>query len=708
MSVYIMMNPSLVLIMLSMICVTTAASDIEIVSSLRKSLIRRKDTIPSWSNMDTPVCNLTGVECGGSKVVLRLKLPCSSSALKLPIPSSIGELKHLKFLNLSQCVSSLKSLSTNLFSGKLPPELGKLSKLESLDLTLVVLFFSGFGKLTNLKKIDLSSNSISGPIPKNIGNLKNLTSINLVNNSISGVIPSSIGKLRALHELRVRNCKLTGAIPSKLTELPNLASLDIGQNSMIPSWISNWKQVESITMAENLFTGSMPSLNLQNLRLLDMSSNMLSGELSSEICNLKSIENLSLPNNNFTGSIEKTFRNCSGLTELILFRNNLSGELPAYLAIILDDNFLSGKISPALAKVQTLHRVELGLVSLDLSSNNLIGHIPKSVSRLKLLDNLHYPGIISQVSYQKRYALDSKRCPCQIPNTISIMLVQPYPKNFTMKNLQGLILSHNMLSGAIPDNMASLMPRLAELDISWNFLSGTLHHPSLLHQSLCQQIPGICAKSCTEHAEPCLASAHRPTKTHVWDAMIGVIVFVLLVLVIYLGKQWILKRNASLRDSERLGLVTTVERGINEPLSINLGIPSRGRSRRAMAVKRLDKGHFQDDRQFLTELETIGKVQHRNLVPLVGYCVFAEERFLVYEYMENGSLDELLWNRDPGVEALDWPTRFKICLGAAQALPFCIMGLCLTSFTETLSQATYFWITTLSQSLRLWTGQNNK
>ncbi|KAF9623719.1 hypothetical protein IFM89_004272 [Coptis chinensis] len=65
---------------------------------------------------------------------------------------------------------------------------------------------------------------------------------------------------------------------------------------------------------------------------------------------------------------------------------------------------------------------------------------------------------------------------------------------------------------------------------------------------------------------------------------------------------------------------------------------------RMIAVKRLNSGHFQGDRIF-GEMETIGKVKHENLVQLLGYCVYGDERFLVYEYKENGSLDMWLRNR---------------------------------------------------------------
>ncbi|RXI08433.1 hypothetical protein DVH24_022577 [Malus domestica] len=69
-------------------------------------------------------------------------------------------------------------------------------------------------------------------------------------------------------------------------------------------------------------------------------------------------------------------------------------------------------------------------------------------------------------------------------------------------------------------------------------------------------------------------------------------------------------------------------------------------------------------------METLGKVNHQNLVPLLGYCSLGEEKLLVYEYMVNGSLDIWLRNRTGDLEVLDWDRRFKIAMGAARGLAF--------------------------------------
>ncbi|BAS77439.1 Os02g0194400 [Oryza sativa Japonica Group] len=92
---------------------------------------------------------------------------------------------------------------------------------------------------------------------------------------------------------------------------------------------------------------------------------------------------------------------------------------------------------------------------------------------------------------------------------------------------------------------------------------------------------------------------------------------------------------------------------------------------RRVAVKRLHGvgRRFQGgEREFRAEMETVGKVRHPNLVPLLGYCAAGDERFLVYEYMEHGSLEDRL--RGGGGAALGWPERLTICGGAARGLAF--------------------------------------
>ncbi|CAA6658035.1 unnamed protein product [Spirodela intermedia] len=89
---------------------------------------------------------------------------------------------------------------------------------------------------------------------------------------------------------------------------------------------------------------------------------------------------------------------------------------------------------------------------------------------------------------------------------------------------------------------------------------------------------------------------------------------------------------------------------------------------RTVAVKQLSVTSHQGKRQFLAEISIISAVQHRNLVKLLGCCFEKEKRLLVYEYLENNSLDRALFAG--GGLQLDWAVRYEICVGMARGLAY--------------------------------------
>lgn len=131
------------------------------------------------------------------------------------ISPELGNLSALEWLDLS----------LNRLSGELPPELGNLASMRVLSLSFNRLTGSlppETGNLTNLISLEISFNRLSGPVPAEIGNLANLGYAALIFNQLSGPIPPELGNLAAIHQLYLQSNRLSGKIPSELTSLTTL------------------------------------------------------------------------------------------------------------------------------------------------------------------------------------------------------------------------------------------------------------------------------------------------------------------------------------------------------------------------------------------------------------------------------------------------------------------------------------------------------
>ncbi|CAA0816359.1 Receptor-like serine/threonine-protein kinase [Striga hermonthica] len=90
----------------------------------------------------------------------------------------------------------------------------------------------------------------------------------------------------------------------------------------------------------------------------------------------------------------------------------------------------------------------------------------------------------------------------------------------------------------------------------------------------------------------------------------------------------------------------------------------------SLAVKRVNRLSGEQDRGFERELEAMGDIKHRNIVTLHGYYTAPQYNLLIYELMPNGSLDTLLHGKCMNKMALDWPTRYRIAVGAARGIAY--------------------------------------
>ncbi|XP_058071853.1 probable LRR receptor-like serine/threonine-protein kinase At1g56130 isoform X7 [Magnolia sinica] len=180
------------------------------------------------------------------------------------LPSFIGKFRHLRHLDIS----------SNNFNGSLPPEIGTLPSLEHLDIR-----YNGFngllppelGNLSSLQELWASGSQLT-KIPNFIGNWT-LTDLDVSNNSITGPLPAFIGNITSMLSLDVSENNMTGPLPASIGNLKNLSFLDISSNNFsdsLPPELGNLTSLEELYLSQNYITGPLPASigNLMNLRYL--------------------------------------------------------------------------------------------------------------------------------------------------------------------------------------------------------------------------------------------------------------------------------------------------------------------------------------------------------------------------------------------------------------------------------------------------------
>ncbi|RVW89204.1 Serine/threonine-protein kinase BRI1-like 2 [Vitis vinifera] len=653
----------------------------------------------SYNNLTGSISGLKIENSCTSLVVLDL----SGNNLMDSLPSSISNCTSLNTLNLSY----------NNLTGEIPPSFGGLKNLQRLDLSRNRLTAS-FSSCSWLRLLNLANNNISGPFPDSIlQSLASLETLLLSYNNISGAFPASISSCQNLKVVDFSSNKLSGFIPPDIC--PGAASLEelrIPDNLIsgeIPAELSQCSRLKTIDFSLNYLKGPIPPQigRLENLEQLIAWFNALDGEIPPELGKCRNLKDLILNNNNLGGKIPSELFNCGNLEWISLTSNGLTGQIPpefgllSRLAVLqLGNNSLSGQIPRELANCSSL-------VWLDLNSNRLTGEIPPRLGRQLGAKSLS--GILSgnTLAFVRNLGNSCKGVGgllefagirperlLQIPTLKTCDFTRMYSDEIGgMVALQVLELSHNQLSGEIPSSLGQLR-NLGQIP--------TRGQLSTLPASQYANNPGLCGVPLPE----CQNDDNQPVTVIDNTAGKG-------------GKRpatasW---PTALRKEAEEVKMLNSLQAchaattwkidKEKEPLSINVATFQRQlrklrfsqlieatngfsaasligcggfgevfkatlKDGSSVAIKKLIRLSCQGDREFMAEMETLGKIKHRNLVPLLGYCKVGEERLLVYEFMEYGSLEEMLHGKAKARDRriLTWEERKKIARGAAKGLCF--------------------------------------
>ena len=313
-------------------------------------------------------------------------LSLSSNRLSGPIPPEIGGMVSVDTMWLSR----------NGLSGPIPPEFGNLVNLEHLALfenELSGPLPAEFGKLTKLKTLWAVDNKLEGPLPPELGDMTSLEDLSLARNEITGSLPPEMGELRALKRLGLGDNRLTGPIPPELGNMASLEELYLMRNRLtdsIPPELGKLSKLEWLWLFDNELAGPIPAElgNLSSLKDLSIGTNGLTGSIPPELGKLSELEGFLIPRAKLTGAIPPELGNLSKLETLWLFQNELSGSIPAELGNLsaledlkVLDNQLTGSIPPELGQLSSLK-------TLSARYNNLTGAIPSELGQLVSLTRL--------------------------------------------------------------------------------------------------------------------------------------------------------------------------------------------------------------------------------------------------------------------------------------------------------------------------------
>ncbi|KAL4627808.1 hypothetical protein ACB092_05G192300 [Castanea dentata] len=679
-----------------------------------KQSLGNQTSLQSWTpgkineKLTTGPCMWFGIACNMAGSVTEISLPSARcNLLTGPIPSQIGTLSRLTHLNLSMnfhsgnlplSLTNLTNLSLlcmghNLISGELDPRLfSNWTRLEFLELQNNN--FSGvippqIGLLTNLKQLALMNNHIFGSIPPDIGNLINLVALALSGNHLMGPIPPSLGNLSKVTVVYLHQNRLSGPLPQTIQNAKNLKDLRVFKNQLsgpVPQGLANLSSLEKLELCGNYFSGHLPPVcpipkslrNCKSLKRLRHHKNQLTGMLDQGFGVYPNLYYLDLSYNNLKGVLSPQWGGCRKLESLRIAGNKITGEIPSEL----------GELN------------QLGL--LDLSSNQIVGEIPKQLGRLSKLIILHLsdnqisgqlPSEIGGLSNLEDLDFSANRLSGQIPEQVgdcsrlrNLCLSKNYfngtiPHTIGDPAHQGLLdLSQNRLTGDIPPQPESLSQRLTSIDLSYNELEGPLPDNNIFrhanptafsnNKDLCGIVEGLRPCNVTSLENGAHSIAGRKVFIIVGACLFGMLLsFAILVWFLTLFGRAELKSKSKEATTSNSGNIfsvlnfdgkivyediITATNDFDDMYCIGMGGTARVYKAQmptghVLAIKKVWCLEGEEEEEmvetFKNEIRVLSDIRHRNIVKFYGFCSHRQHKFLIYDYIERGSLANLCWSK---------------------------------------------------------------
>ncbi|GFZ08575.1 kinase family with leucine-rich repeat domain-containing protein [Actinidia rufa] len=491
----------------------------------------------------------------------------------------------------------------NEFNGTFPAEIGELANLVNLGMAYNDKFLpakvpSEFGKLTKLQFLWMTDCNLIGEIPDSFSNLSSLEYLDLSYNKLQGPIPEGLFQLKNLSIVYLYRNQLSGEIPTPIESL-GLTEFDLSMNNLT----GLHSKLEAFEISDNEFTGNLPE----------------------NLCASKTLTGVVAFSNKLTGKVPESLGGCHSLRTIQLFNNNFSGERLAWnlTRLEISNNMFSGEIPKEVSSWASL-------VVFEASNNQFSGLIPMEFTSLPQAITLFLDG--NSLTGEFPMIIESWKSLSTL-NLARNKLSGPIPAQFgSLPNLLNLDLSENKFSGQIPPELGLL--RLTTLNLSYNQLTGKIpdEFDNLAYEHSFLNNPSLCATNPISNLRKCLTKT-RESKTLSPSSLAVILVFAVILFMVTVLLTFFVVRDYRRKKLKRK---TCRAREI-----YRITVPN---SEEFVAVKRIWNNRKLDhklEKEFLAEVEILGTIRHSNIVKLIC-CISSEDsKLLVYEYMENQSLDKV-------------------------------------------------------------------